>query len=165
MIGSDSSAADIVGHLRTLQSDTNVAGMARFGIKTGTALGISNPDMQKIARLLKRNHDRALALWDSNVREARMLELYTAEPKRLSRQEAWRWIAGFNSREIVDTATDLLTQTDYWQDLVWDCAADEREFVRRTSIFDDRRCLRPQQIRTGRDLQRLSAIVGSAFNR
>jgi 3-methyladenine DNA glycosylase AlkD len=134
MIGPDSSADDIVACLKTLRSETNVAGMARFGIETGTALGISNPDLQGIARTIKRDHDRALALWDSNVREARMLALYTAEPKRLTRQEAWRWIEDFNSWEIVDTAADLFTRTGYWKDLVSACASDEREFVRRTAF-------------------------------
>ena len=72
MIGPSSSAADLIAHLRTLRSEDNIAGMARFGIATEGAIGISNPDLQKIARLAGKDHARARALWASGIREARI---------------------------------------------------------------------------------------------
>jgi len=134
MIGPSSSAADLIAHLKTLRSEENIAGMGRFGIVTETALGISNPDMQKIARLAKRDHARALELWKSGIREARMLAIFTAEPKRLTVGEAWTWAANFNSWEIVDTAADLFVEARLEQELIPAFAADEREFVRRTAF-------------------------------
>ncbi len=79
-LSSASTVAGIVAHLETLRSAENVAGMARYGIRTDTALGISNPDMQRIARLVGRDHARAMELWKTGIREARMLALYTADP-------------------------------------------------------------------------------------
>lgn len=134
MIGLASGADDLVAYLKSLRSASNVAGMARFGIATETALGISNPDLQAIARAAKRNHGRALALWASNIREAHMLALYTAEPKKLATDEARAWAADFNSWEIADTAADLFVKARLEQTLVAEFAADEREFVRRTAF-------------------------------
>ena len=99
MIGPSSSAAELIAHLLTLRSEDNIAGMARFGIVTETATGISNPDLQRIARLAKKNHIRAKQLWASGIREARMLALYTFEPKRLTDAEARILVADFNSWE------------------------------------------------------------------
>ncbi|MBB3399205.1 3-methyladenine DNA glycosylase AlkD [Rhizobium sp. BK068] len=133
MIGPSSSAAELIAHLQTLRSEENIAGMASFGIVTETALGISNPDLQKVARAVKRNHGRALELWQSNIREAHLLALYTAEPKKLTSDIARTWADDFNSWEIVDCAADLYVGARL-EALVPEFAADDREFVRRTAF-------------------------------
>ncbi|QND38774.1 DNA alkylation repair protein [Rhizobium leguminosarum bv. viciae] len=133
MIGPSSDAAELIAHLETLRSEENVAGMARFGIVTGRALGISNPDIKAVARVAKKDHVRAMQLWRSDIREARLLALYTAEPKRLTTEEAQNWADDFNSREIVDCAADLFVEARL-DELIWEFAADEREFVRRTAF-------------------------------
>lgn len=134
MIGKSSGIAEIVEHLRGLRSAENIAGMGRFGIATGTALGISNPDMQKIARTVGRNHARAFELWATNIREARMLAIYTFDPKALTADEAQHLADDFNSWEIVDAAADLFVEARLERVLVPEFAADGREFVRRTAF-------------------------------
>ena len=134
MIGPSSDVAGIIAHLETLRSEENILGMARFGIVTDKAIGISNPDLQKIARTIKRDHGRALDLWRTGIREARMLAIYTADPTALTPAEARGWSEDFASWEIVDTAADLFTEAPFWQQLVTDFAADDREFVRRTAF-------------------------------
>lgn len=129
-----SSVEEIVAYLQSLRNEANIAGMARFGIDTTTALGITTPQMQALARQVKRGHRRALALWDTGLRDARMLAILTADPKALSANEVRAWAGDFNSWEIVDTAADLFTDTPYWRDLVTEFAADEREYVRRTAF-------------------------------
>ncbi|MGO4194259.1 DNA alkylation repair protein [Rhizobium sp. YAF28] len=133
MISPSSSAAELIAHLQTLRSEDNIAGMARFGIVTETAIGISNPDLQRIARLAKKDHTRAKALWASGIREARLLALYTSEPKSLTEAEARTLAADFNSWEVVDCAADLFVEAGL-DALIPDFAADEREFVRRTAF-------------------------------
>lgn len=74
-----------------------------------------------------------MQLWRSDIREARLLALYTAEPKRLTTEEAQNWADDFNSWEIVDCAADLFVEARL-DELIWEFAADEREFVRRTAF-------------------------------
>ena len=133
MIGPSSSAAELIAHLETLRSEENVAAMARFGIATDRALGISNPDLRAVARQVKKNHVRAMELWRSDIREARLLALYTAEPKRLTKEEARNWSDDFNSWKIVDCAADLFVAARL-DELISEFADDEREFVRRTAF-------------------------------
>lgn len=133
-LGPDSSADDIVRHLQSLRNEANIAGMARYGIDTSTALGITTPQMRAVARQVKRDHDRALVLWRTGLRDARMAAILTDDPLRLTRQQARDWAADFNSWEIVDTAADLFTQAPFWRELISEFAADEREYVRRAAF-------------------------------
>ncbi|MCA0027438.1 MULTISPECIES: DNA alkylation repair protein [unclassified Mesorhizobium] len=128
------SADEIVAHLRSIGTQENRAGMARFGINTATALGVGNSDLRPLARKLKRNHERALALWDSGVREARLVAAFTGEPKRITAEQCRRWAGDFDSWEIVDSVSDLFAETSFRRELIEEFAADEREFVRRAGF-------------------------------
>lgn len=134
MLDKNASAQHIIHHLQTMTSQDAVDGMRRFAIVTDTALGISNPDLQKLARQVGNNHQRALQLWNSDIREARLMAIYTADPTVLTRNECLAWARDFNSWEIVDAAADLFTQTPFWKDLIDTFSADDREFVRRTAF-------------------------------
>jgi len=129
-----SSAADVIARLKQLASEENRAGMARFGIETGTALGIGNTDLRRIARDLGRDHGRALDLWQSGIREARLLAAFTDEPDKVEMAQCRRWAGDFASWEIVDSVADLFVDTPFWLDLIGEFAADERAFVRRAAF-------------------------------
>ncbi|ACP25490.1 hypothetical protein NGR_c17260 [Sinorhizobium fredii NGR234] len=120
--------------MRGLASAENRAGMARFGIATETALGISNVELRRIARSTKTDHARALELWQSGIREARILAAYTADPKALTLDEARLWAADCNSWEVVDTVADLFVAARFEQVLIPEFANDNREFVRRLAF-------------------------------
>ncbi len=134
MLSPSSPADAVVAHLKSLRTEENLAGMARYGIETTTALGISNAELRRIARRIKRDHARALTLWASGIREARLLAAFTAEPKKLTMDVARQWAGDFNSWEIVDGVADLFVEARLEKDLIPEFAADEREFVRRTAF-------------------------------
>lgn len=134
MLAPNASSQDIILHLQTMRSLENLESMHRFAIATETALGISNPDLQRLAKQTGKNHQRALELWNSDIREARMMAIYTAEPAVMTQDECLAWADDFNSWEIVDVAADLFTETAFWKDLVGTFSADNREFVRRTAF-------------------------------
>lgn len=129
-----SSAADVIAHLQGLRNGENIAGMARFGIATDHALGISTPDLRAIARTIRRNHDRALALWESGIREAQLLASYTEELKRITPDQARLQAAAFRSWEMVDSWSDSFARAGLGPDLIPEFIADDREFVRRTGF-------------------------------
>lgn len=133
-LGPTSTAGDIIAHLRSMGSEENLAGMARFGIVTETALGLFNVELHKVTRLVKINHRRALELWQSGIREARILAAFTADPKALTLDEARRWAEDCNSWEVVDTVADLFVAARFEHELIPQFAADEREFVRRIAF-------------------------------
>lgn len=127
-------AADAVDHLETLASPRDVEGMGRYGIETSSALGVSNAVLRPLARALKRDHGRALDLWATGIREARLLAIFTEEPKKVSAVQARAMAEAFNSWEIVDHAADLFCDAGLADELIPEFAADEREFVRRAGF-------------------------------
>ena len=66
--------------LANLQQQANaqaVAGMARFGITSAHALGISIPTLRKMAKEIGRNHLLAAELWASGIRQAQWSFAYS----------------------------------------------------------------------------------------
>ncbi len=129
-----SSAAEVVAHLHSIGSEENRRGMLRYGIRIDRALGIPHGVQRQIARRIKRNHERAFELWATGIMEAQFIASVTADPKRLTADDARAWAASFDSWDIVDGVSDLFVDTDHWRELIEEFAADEREFVRRTAF-------------------------------
>lgn len=130
----DSSASEVIAYLRSIGSEDNREGMKRYGIKTERALGISHGIQRDIAKKITRNHERAFELWASGIMEAQFIASRTADPKRFTKEDARSWAAEFDSWDIVDGVSNLFVDTDHWQYLIEEFAADEREFVRRTAF-------------------------------
>jgi 3-methyladenine DNA glycosylase AlkD len=129
-----SSAEEVLAHLRSIGSEENRRGMLRYGIRIDRALGIPHGVQRQIARKIRRNHERAFELWASGITEAQFIASVTADPKRLTVDDARAWAASFDSWDIVDGVSDLFVDTDHWRELIDEFAADEREFVRRTAF-------------------------------
>jgi 3-methyladenine DNA glycosylase AlkD len=83
-------------------------GMARYGLPSDTAFGVSVGTVQQLAKRLGRNHDLALALWDSGRYEARMLAAYIDDPARVTAAQMDRWCRDFDNWGICDTVCFVL---------------------------------------------------------
>ena len=92
-----SSADEIVAHLRSIGSEDNRRGMLRYGIKIERALGLSHGMQRQIAKKIKRNHERAFELWQTGIMEAQFIASVTADPKRFSARDARQWASSFDS--------------------------------------------------------------------
>jgi 3-methyladenine DNA glycosylase AlkD len=134
MLSPSSTAAEIIAHLHTLGWEENRQGMKRYGIKIDRALGISRGRQRDIAKVIKRNHERAFELWASGITEAQFIASRTADPKRFTAENARDWVASFDSWDIVDGVSDLFVDTNEWRSLIAEFAVDDREFVRRTAF-------------------------------
>ncbi len=130
----DWDAGQVLAWLKGHAAPENIDGMERFGIETDAALGIPNAVLRPFARKIKRDHDRAETLWQSGIREARLLACFTDEPKRVTAEQALRWAAEFNSWEVVDHAAGLFIEAGLHDTLIEPLVRDEREFVRRTGF-------------------------------
>lgn len=133
-LGRSATVEQILAHLRSLASEVNRAGMARYGIRADRAFGVSNAVLRPLVKTIGRDHARAQALWASGWREARLLASFTDEPRLVTAQQARAWAADFDSWEIVDHAADLFAESPDAAELIEAFAADDREFVRRAAF-------------------------------
>lgn len=92
-------------------------GMARYGIPSDNALGVSVGDIRLLAKKLGRNHLLAAALWKTACYEARMLACFVDEPARVTPGQMDRWCRDFDNWAICDTACfHLFDRTPFaWQ--------------------------------------------------
>lgn len=130
----DWTAADIVEHLKSLGSEDNRAGLARFGVATANALGVGHTHLNPLARKVKIDQQRAKELWRTGYREARILAGLTSDPRSITIEQCRLWAADFDSWDVVDGVSGLFVGTPFWCDLIQEFARDEREFVRRTAF-------------------------------
>lgn len=127
--------ASILRRLKAQGSPENVAGMARFGIAVRNAYGVPLGPLKAMARELGRDHTRAHALWATGNREARVLAIFTADPKQMTPAEMNRWVRDIESWDICDgCAIHLFRKTPFAWNLALKWARQKQEFVRRAGF-------------------------------
>lgn len=136
-------AKTLLEHLHTLAPPHNQAGMARFGINTRQALGISIPILRDIAKSVKTSakegklnrHALAQDLWESGIHEGRLLAILTEDPKAMTETQTESWVRDVDSWDICDQLCgNLLCKTPFAEKRMVAWCADEAEFVRRVGI-------------------------------
>ena len=109
--------------------------MARYGIPSENASGVTVADIRLLAKRLGRDHDLALALWETGSYEARMLTPFIDEPARVTPAQMDRWCRDFDSWAICDALCfHLFDKTPHaWKKIPkWSEA--RAEFVRRAAF-------------------------------
>src|SRR5712692_1484754 len=99
---------DLLKRLQRLGNPKNVAGMARFGIRSVKVYGISAPPLKKLAREIGKDHNLAQQLWASGVLEARILASFIEEPAKVSEKQMERWVKDFDNWAVCDTCCGYL---------------------------------------------------------
>jgi len=121
--------------LRAMGSAENIAGMARYGITVTNAYGVTAGELKALARELGRDHVRALELWATGNRDARILAAFTADPKAMTRVEMNRWTRDFDSWDVCDgCAIHLFRKSPFAWEMALKWAGKKPEFVRRAGF-------------------------------
>jgi 3-methyladenine DNA glycosylase AlkD len=110
-------------------------GMARYGLPSDNAFGVTMADMKVLAKRLGRNHELAAALWDTGWYEARILTSFVDEPARVTPAQMDRWCRDFDNWGICDTVCfHLFDRTPHaWKKVAKWCGRPE-EFVKRAAF-------------------------------
>src|SRR5919109_5609123 len=125
----------VVAALTRRGSKRGREGMARYGIVAENVLGVSVADIRAIAKQIGRNHSLALALWKTNIYEARMLTAFISEPARVTPALMDRWARDFDNWAICDALCfHLFDRTPHaWSKVeLWSRSLDE--FVKRAAF-------------------------------
>lgn len=105
---------EVIQKLRLLSNKRNREGMARFGINTKKAFGISIVNLRKIAKKIGKNHSLALKLWRSGYHEARILAAMIADSELVTEKQMNSWVKDFNSWDLCDQCCGgLFDKTPY----------------------------------------------------
>ena len=109
--------------------------MARFGIDTGRAVGVTVTELRRFARDLGRDHELAAALWASGVHEARLLASLVDEPALVSEAQMEAWVADIDSWDVCDgVCGNLFDRTPFALDKAVEWSSREPEFEKRAAF-------------------------------
>jgi 3-methyladenine DNA glycosylase AlkD len=129
------SVNDVLGKLRSKAQPEQLKGMARYGMTIENRLGVSVPDMRKLAKELGRDHKLALSLWKTGVAEARILAGMVGDPDKLTEEQMEEWVKGIDSWDVCDQVCMNLFEKNQlaWKKII-DWSGREEEFVKRTAF-------------------------------
>ena len=92
----------VLDRLAALADPARLAGMARYGIATGNALGVTVAELRGVAKELGRDHVLAGELWSAGLHEARILASLVDDPRLVDEAQFERWAADFDSWDLCD---------------------------------------------------------------
>jgi 3-methyladenine DNA glycosylase AlkD len=126
---------DALTWLERRGSRKNRDGMARYGIVAPKVFGVSVSMIQQLGKRLGRDHDLALALWDTGWYEARMLSAFVDEPDRVTAGQMDRWARDFDNWAVCDhLCFHLFDRTPHAWRKIEQWSRRREEFVKRAAF-------------------------------
>jgi 3-methyladenine DNA glycosylase AlkD len=103
-MGAGMNQAEVMAWLERSGSSKAVAGLARYGLPTDKAFGVSVAVLRAQAKRIGKDHALAMQLWDTGWLEARLLASLIADPALVTPAQMDAWCRGFDNWGVVDTA-------------------------------------------------------------
>ena len=128
------SVEEVLGKLKAKARPDQLEGMARYGIVSEKRLGISIPELRKMAKEIGKDHALALKLWESGIQEARILAAMIDRPEEVTEQQMEEWVRGINSWDVCDqVCMNLFERVPLARKKIGEWSGREEEFVKRTA--------------------------------
>jgi 3-methyladenine DNA glycosylase AlkD len=129
------SVEEVLKKLKARARPDQLEGMARYGMVADRRLGVSVPDMRKIAKEYRKDHKLALELWKTGISEARIVAAMIDDPEKLTERQMEEWVKDINSWDICDqVCMNLFEKTPLAWKKILDWSEREEEFVKRTAF-------------------------------
>ena len=125
---------EVIDMLTSKARPDQLEGMARYGMATESRLGVSVPDMRKIAKTIGKDHNLALELWKTGYADARIVAAMIDMPGMLTEEQMEDWVKDIDSWDVCDqVCMNLFDKTPLAWSKIHDWSHREEEFVRRTA--------------------------------
>jgi 3-methyladenine DNA glycosylase AlkD len=109
--------------------------MARYGIHSPRAFGVSMATMTPLVRRVGKDHALAASLWKSGWHEARVLAAFIDDPSQVTRLQMNAWARDFDNWAVCDsTCFHLFDRTPLAWEKASQWAASPHEFVKRAAF-------------------------------
>ena len=126
---------EILQTLGKMARTDQLDGMARYGIATENRLGVSIPDLRKLAKDIGKDHVLALSLWESGIQDALILAAMVDDAREVTEKQMEEWVRDFSSWDVCDqVCMNLFDKTPHAWKKVRDWAVREEEFVKRAAF-------------------------------
>ena len=128
-------AEEVLKKLKAKARPDQLEGMARFAIVGKGRLGVSVPEMRKLAKEIGKDHRLALELWKTGIPDARIVAGMVGEPEKLTEKQMEDWVQDFDSWDVCDqVCMNLFEKTPLAVKKIHDWSQREEEFVKRAAF-------------------------------
>ena len=105
---------DIIGRIRRLMNGDVATTLRQLGITYKVTYGLTVPQMREIANNYVGDHELALALFNQDIRECKLIASMVDDPKQVTGEQIDQWAEEFTNTEIVEqVCSNLLWATEY----------------------------------------------------
>lgn len=92
----------VLKRLQAKARPDQLEGMARYGIVGEKRLGLSMPDLRKMAKEIGKDHQLALQLWETGIQDARILAALVDRPEAVTEEQMEVWVKDLDSWDVCD---------------------------------------------------------------
>jgi 3-methyladenine DNA glycosylase AlkD len=129
------SVEEVLTRLKAKARADQLEGMARYGITGDKRLGVTVPDMRKLAKEIGKDHGLALDLWETGVPEAMIVAAMVDVPEEVTEAQLEAWVQDFDSWDVCDqVCMNLFEKTPLAWKKIRDWSGREEEFVKRAAF-------------------------------
>ena len=129
------SVEEVLERLKSMARPDQLEGMAKYGMVVERRLGVSIPNLRRMAKELGQNHKLALELWKTGIAEARLVATMTDDPEKLTEGQMEDWVKGINSWDVCDqVCMNLFEKAPLAWKKITDWSEREEEFVKRAAF-------------------------------
>jgi 3-methyladenine DNA glycosylase AlkD len=129
------SVPEVLRWLERRGTKRNRDGMARYGIRSARAFGVSGETMRPLAKRLGRDHGLAARLWDAGWHETRILASLVDEPGCVTPAQMDRWARAFDNWAVCDSVCfHLFDRTPHAWTKAKQWSRRDDEFVKRAAF-------------------------------
>ncbi len=129
------SVEEVLERLKSMARPDQLEGMAKYGMVVERRLGVSTPNLRRMAKELGQNHKLALELWKTGIAEARLVAAMTDDPEKLTEGQMEDWVKGINSWDVCDqVCVNLFEKAPLAWKKITDWSEREEEFVKRAAF-------------------------------
>ena len=124
--------SDVMQRLKAQANPKNVKGMARYGVVSKNAFGLTAPQMRSLAKEIGIDQQLSLQLWKTGIYEGRTLAALTGDPDQVTERQMEEWVRRFDSWAICDTCCgNLFDRTPFAYRKAREWSRRKEEYVKR----------------------------------
>jgi len=129
------SIEEVLKRLESKSRRDQIEGMARYGMKVENRLGVSIPELRKIAKTIGKDHTLARSLWKTGIADAKILAAMIDDPALVNDEQMERWVTDIDSWDVGDqVCMNLFKKSPLAWRKVDEWSMRKEEFVKRTAF-------------------------------
>ncbi len=151
---------ETIEKIKELSDERAVKAWARLGMDTSNYLGAGLTKLKKLSKQIKRNHNLALDLYNSEYHDAKLLAVMLFDPKQLAKENIVTILKEAPFYDISDSfVSETLIKSKLAEEISWELAKTKNDYARRSAFMLVYHRLKGKHVYTEKQLEDFLAQI------